>query len=86
MTYEEKIKIANKNAHITTEVIKQDIADTQYEIERMETEIKAYRMLGDKMSMFRADARENGIKERQDFIEKLQAILEVRESGNKSEG
>jgi len=79
MTNEEKINIADKNSDIPTEDIENDIADTQAEIQVMEREIKGFRLLGDRWSMMRADSRETGIKERKDFIEKLEAILEVRE-------
>lgn len=78
MDVKEKIKIAEQNKNIPTDEIKQDILDTQAEIEQMEREIKGFRLIGDRMSNFRADAREGGIKSRKEFIEKLEAILEVR--------
>ena len=70
-------EVASHN-HILTETILQDIADTEAEIAKMRTEITAYQMLGDKMSMFRADARREGIKKREVFIIKLEAILNSR--------
>ena len=78
MNLEAKIVIAEKNKAIPTCVIRQDISDTQAEIATMEREIKGFRLVGDRMSNFRADAHEGGIKERRDFIEKLNAILEIR--------
>ncbi len=71
--------LAEKNKHIPTAEIKQDITDTQAEIVVMKREIKGFRLIGDKMSNFRADGKVDGIKRRQKFIEKLQAILEVRD-------
>lgn len=58
--------------------IKQDILDTETEIITMKREIEGLRLIGDKMSMFRANARESGIKEREIFIEKLKVILKER--------
>lgn len=71
-------KLLEDNKHISTPEIKQDIADTQYEINTMEREIKGYELIGDKMSHFKANARRSGIKERRDFIEKLEVILKLR--------
>ena len=78
MEIEEKVRIAEQNEHIPTAEVEQDIGDTQREIVVLEREIKGYRLIGDKMSCFRADARESGIRERRDFIEKLKIILETR--------
>ena len=78
MTKEEKLKLAKNNKNISTGEIKQDIVDTQAEIAVMEREIKGFRLINDKMSNFRADARLGGIRRRQEFIERLEAILEVR--------
>lgn len=75
----EKIKVAENNKHIPTSEIKQDILDTEAEILTMTREEKGYRIIGDKMSNFRADAKRSGIKERKEFIERLKIILEVRE-------
>lgn len=75
---QEKVRIAEQNKHISTAVIEQDIVDTQTEIVVLQREINGYRLIGDKMSCFRADARESGIKERRDFIKKLEIILEIR--------
>ena len=68
-----------KHDHIPSEVIEKDIADTQYEIDQMRREADGFRMVGDRMSLFRADAREDGIREREVFIVKLKAILAARE-------
>lgn len=75
---QEKMRIAEQNKHIPTAVIEQDIVDTQNEIVVLQREAKGYRLIGDRMSHFRADARESGIKERRDFIKKLEIILETR--------
>lgn len=73
------------NDHIPTSEIRQDIADTLAEIATMEREEKGLRMIGDRMSVFRADARRDGIKERREFIAKLQGILAARGELEKSQ-
>lgn len=42
-------------------------------------EIEGYELIGDKMSMFRADGRRMGIRDREEFIGKLKKLLEARE-------
>lgn len=64
--------------NIPTTEIQQDIQDTLAEIATMEREEVAFRMLRDRMSIFRADARRQGIVERRIFIAKLEAILTDR--------
>lgn len=66
------------NDHIPTSEILRDIADTEAEIRQYEREIPALETLGDKMSLYRAEYRRNGIQERKAFIEKLRAILAER--------
>jgi hypothetical protein len=66
---------------IPTGEIKQDIAETEAEIVTMEREITAFRLLGDRMSHFKADARVDGIRKRREFIAKLADILRDRELG-----
>lgn len=63
------------NDHISTDEIKKDIADTYNDIERWKREIEGYRLIGDRMSHFRADARVSYIKEAEEFIQKLKNIL-----------
>lgn len=67
------------NEHIPTSEIQQDIHDTQIEIEKMTREIRGLELLGDRMSLFKRDARFSGISERRLFIEKLQSILSARD-------
>ena len=68
-----------KNDHIPSEEIRQDIRDTEREIENMEREEKGYReMTHDRLAQFRADARRQGIQKRKVFIGKLQGILKER--------
>lgn len=76
LNYQERL--AEENKGIPTSEIKQDILDTQTEIVTMQREIKGFRLINDKLSNFRADARKDGIASREIFIKKLQAILEVR--------
>ena len=78
MTKEEIKAILDRNANIPTAEIEQDILDTQREIEQMEREAAGFRLIGDRMSVFRADARDDGIRRRKDFIEKLRRILDYR--------
>lgn len=67
------------NKHILTEEILKDISDTEYEIQIIEREMIGLRMMSDRMSHFRADARVSGIAERKLFIEKLKKILIERD-------
>ena len=61
----------------TAEMLK-DIADTEAEIVTMEREIQGFRLLGDRLSHMKADARVTGIQQRKDFIAKVQAIIAER--------
>lgn len=77
-----------KTKHIPTAEIKQDILDTQAEIEQMEREARhleatPFGMQETRWNHMRAEGRRAGIKERKEFIEKLEAILEIR--GKKKE-
>ena len=72
---------AKTNAHMTTKEIKKDNSDTVAEIKTLTREEKYYRLMGDKMSVFRATGKRRGIVNRQRFVEVLQAILERRKSG-----
>jgi hypothetical protein len=78
MNIEEAERIAKNNEHIPTAEILRDRADTLAEIENMQREIKGLRLIGDRMSNFKADNREIGIKERREFVRKLGLILKVR--------
>lgn len=66
-------------AHISNSEIEQDIADTEREIITMRREEEGLRIIGDRMSVFRADGRRQGIREREAFIEKLNALLAARQ-------
>ena len=77
-----KIKIAKDNKHIPTEEIKQDIRDTEAEIITMKREIKAFELLGDRISRMQADVRVSRINDREIFIKHLKIILEVRKEQN----
>jgi hypothetical protein len=74
-----------KDCKIPTEEVEQDIKDTENEIIVMKREVEAFRMLGDRMSMFKADARVDGIIERERFIEQLKELLEYRKSLEKGD-
>lgn len=78
-------EILEQNAHILTEEILQDIADTQSEIATMK--IEAEHLAKTPLSMqsarwdhMRAESRLSGIKEREEFIGKLEHLLKLREN------
>lgn len=73
----------NANDHISSIDIEQDIEDTEQEIAQMEREAEYYDKspVGSpsyRLDHMRADARRSGIRERKEFIAKLQAILDER--------
>ena len=71
--------LENKKTKLISDAqVEQDIAITQTEISQMEREIEGLRLIGDRMSNFRANARISGIAERKEFIKKLQDLLEER--------
>jgi hypothetical protein len=63
---------------ITTEEMLRDIAETEHEIATMEREIQGFRLLGDRWSQMRADARVERIRQRREFIEKVNVLLSGR--------
>lgn len=75
-----EIGLSDRNKSIPTETIQKDINDTQREIEQLKREHEGYKLIGDKMSIFKADNRLIQIKERQRFIDKLETILKVRKA------
>lgn len=88
MKTEEKLKLAEQNKDVPTEVIEQDILDTQSEITQMEREAEHYEksplsLPTARLDHMKAEAKRSGIQERKQFIEKLKAILEVRLTSQK---
>ena len=85
----EKIEeIAERDKYIPTEEIKQDILDTQIEIEQMEREAKHLEatpmgMQETRWNHIRAQSRRAGIERRKQFIKKLEAILDFRAKDEK---
>lgn len=78
-----KKELAEKNKHIPTAEIKQDILDTQNEIIQMEKEAEHLEatpmgMRETRWDHIRTSGRRSGIKERKAFIKKLERILEIR--------
>lgn len=67
-----------QNDHISSTEIEQYIEDTEREIAQMEREERGLRLIGDKLSCYKADARRDGIRERREFIVKLKSILNKR--------
>ena len=68
----------DRNAHISDDEIRRDIADTRAEIAQMEREITGLELIGDRMSDFRAAARREGIRNRYKFIAQLRELLAAR--------
>lgn len=78
-----KLSTSEMEDRIPTEEIKKDIQDTVDEIAVLEQKLPAYRTLfeadrQDRMSYMRFKACEFGIKDRKEFVEQLQLILEQR--------
>ena len=76
-------EILEDNKDIPTEEIMQDISDTQEEIATMKIEVEhlaktPLSMQSARWDHMRAEARLSGIKEREEFIEKLEHLLELR--------
>lgn len=66
------------NDHISTAEMLSDIRETRIEIADLERKAEGYKLLGDRLSSFRADACLSGITERKEFIKKVAALLEER--------
>lgn len=79
----DEIGILARNAHIPSDEVARDIIDTEREIANMAREEAGLRMVGDRMSVFRADGRAHGIREREAFIAKLRNLLDLRERAAK---
>ena len=65
-------------SHVPTDEVMQDINDTEKEIMQLQREQAGFTLIGDKLSMFKADARRLRIKEREEFMCKLKRIIELR--------
>ena len=72
------------HTQIPTAEIEQDIRDTEAEIQTMQREVEGFRLIGDRLSHFKADARQDGIREREAFIAKLKIILSERQFAKES--
>ena len=75
--------ILEKNKHIPTETVLQDITDTEWEIRQMTEEAEHLeatpRLSYDyKMNNFRASAKRSGIEERKKFCENLRELIHAR--------
>lgn len=70
--------MAETHEQIPTEVIEQDIRDTEREIEQMQREMEYFKK-SHRLDHMRAEYRKSGIRERREFIEKLRGILQTRE-------
>ena len=63
---------------IPNEEIQDDIRDTQQETETLKREELGYRMIGDRLSIMKADFRIQEIEKREAFIVKLVLIMKKR--------
>jgi chaperonin cofactor prefoldin len=70
-----------RTKHIPTSTILKDIEDTRREIVGLEKVEEGYKLVGDRMALFRADATAREIRERHEFIKRLESILTHREEG-----
>lgn len=70
---------------IPTSEIKQDLLDTQREVDDIKIKIKGYLLIGDKISRFKANGLQNRVFRRAEFIGKLKAILNMRKIEKKYE-
>ena len=77
----ERLEMAERNKHIPTSEVKQDIADTEREIAQWDRERRGFELIGGKMAFFRAENRRLRIVEANEFIARLKIILEVRATG-----
>jgi len=71
-------QILEDNKHIPDEEVKQDIKDTEADIEKLHLEIVPLELMADRMSRVRASAKRTRIGQMKEFIKKLQHILELR--------
>jgi hypothetical protein len=77
------VELLSASAHIPSDEIERDIFDTHAEIARMEMEAQYLEktplsMPDARLNHMKAQARRTGIKEREEFISKLQRILDLR--------
>jgi len=72
-------------SHIKTEEIEKDIQDTEREIEFYKNKIAGCRIMGDRMSLYRADSYEREVNEREVFIRKLRIILNERKKNGEEQ-
>ena len=75
--------ILEKNKHIPTTTVLQDITDTEREIREMTEEADHLEATPQsspdyKMNNFRASARRTGIEKRQEFVKNLRELVHAR--------
>lgn len=80
-------ELTDRNAHIPTAEVEQDIADTQREIVELKSEIdwleKTPQSSRDfRLNMIKAQVKRDGIQQREKFIGQLEEILRVRRGGS----
>jgi len=76
-------EILKDNAHISSEDIMQDIAETEKEVVQMTEDIAYFEKTPHhnrdyRWNHMRLEHRKSGIKEREEFIKKLEHLLELR--------
>jgi hypothetical protein len=80
MTDEQAKELSEANAHIPTEEIQEDIIKTQIEMLELTRRERGFRMLGDRMSIIKANGCAHDMEERENFIGQLQEILTYRKT------
>lgn len=77
LTDQQKRNLSDKNTHISTEEIERDVEDSKDIIEALKKDLQP--LLGQPMrNKLRINMLEHQINKRQIFVEKLQAILDIR--------
>ncbi len=69
------ITLAEANAHIPTEEVRQDLVDTSTEIEHLQAMLPGCDVLADRVLRMRIEV---GIQKRQEFVSKLEQLLKER--------
>lgn len=65
------------NLHISIEEMEKDIADTELEIEALRHDLASAEISRDRWGIMKA---ETGIRQREEFVEKLKKYLDIRKS------
>ena len=80
MKYPTKItdEMLEKISNVSDQTIERDIRDTDAEIDQLVREYDFHKNTTDRMESFRQLSRLDGVKQRQDFVNFLTAIMDKR--------